>query len=281
MTNSAPLPATLERITLRHAASQSELDIYPFGATITAWRSRQAANRSAKDIFFLSERADLSGKQAIRGGIPIIFPQFKARPDQTHGFARTAMWNILKRSEDSITLRFSHTSTGVTNWPHPFTFDYEVTLSESLRTELIITNTGATEFSFQCALHTYFAVSHIDEVTVAGLAGLTYTDKVARRENCTEASSAFAFTQEVDRIYFNAPDRLVLRDKAHAIILHKTNFPDAVVWNPWSVKASEMKDLKPDDYQRFVCVEAGAIAQPIRLAPHGVWRASQLLSVSS
>ena len=39
-----------------------------------------------------------------------------------------------------------------------------------------VVNTGEKAFSFTCALHTYFAVSDIADVSVQGLKGCSYED---------------------------------------------------------------------------------------------------------
>lgn len=59
--------------------------------------------------------------------------------------------------------------------------------------------------SFTAALHTYFAVSSIDSVTVEGLSGVTYTDSLAGGAKVVQEGPV-VFDREVDRIYLAAPD---------------------------------------------------------------------------
>jgi glucose-6-phosphate 1-epimerase len=59
--------------------------------------------------------------------------------------------------------------------------------------------------------------------------------------------------------------------------VQKAGFADAVVWNPGAEKCVTMADLEPEDYQRFVCVEAAAVRAPIQLAPGERWQGTQTL----
>lgn len=64
---------------------------------------------------------------------------------------------------------------------------------------------GSEEMSFTTALHTYFAVSSIEGVTVEGLNGVTYTDSLAGGAQVVQEGHV-VFDREVDRIYLAAPD---------------------------------------------------------------------------
>ena len=64
------LPAKMTTFTLSHPSGAS-VTVDPFGATVVSW-----ILPSGKQMFYLSKLADAEGKRAIRGGIPVIFPQF-------------------------------------------------------------------------------------------------------------------------------------------------------------------------------------------------------------
>ncbi len=70
-----------------HTADGASATISLYGAHLLSWQTADGRER-----LFLSERAVLDGSSAIRGGVPLIFPQFAARGNgQRHGFARTPM----------------------------------------------------------------------------------------------------------------------------------------------------------------------------------------------
>lgn len=57
---------------------------------MTTWCDNAGVSR-----LFTSESALFDGKKAIRGGIPICFPQFaKLGPLAQHGFARVSYWEV-------------------------------------------------------------------------------------------------------------------------------------------------------------------------------------------
>ena len=57
-------------IVLKHS-SGATASVNLFGATVFSW-----ILPSGKEVFYLSKLTDTTGKKPIRGGIPIVFPQF-------------------------------------------------------------------------------------------------------------------------------------------------------------------------------------------------------------
>ena len=43
--------------------------------------------------------------------------------------------------------------------------------------------------------------------------------------------------------------QIVNKQSGKAVSIHKTNFPDAVVWNPWIAKAKGMADFGDEEYK--------------------------------
>ena len=59
-----------------------------YGAHLVSWKSSDG-----KERLFMSSASALDGSKAIRGGVPVIFPQFAERgAGLRHGFARTSTW---------------------------------------------------------------------------------------------------------------------------------------------------------------------------------------------
>lgn len=59
-------------------------EVYLHGGNITAWKTPHGRER-----LFCSSKAQYPPGKAIRGGVPIIYPQFGPGPITTHGFARS------------------------------------------------------------------------------------------------------------------------------------------------------------------------------------------------
>ena len=56
-------------------------------------------------------------------------------------------------------------------------------------------------------------------------------------------------------------------------------FKDFVVWNPAQAKASEMGDLGGENWDKFVCVEAGSVGEMVKLGKGETWEGSQGISI--
>ena len=261
-------------------------EIYNHGAHVGSWRD---GNGDA--ILFLSKHAQFTPPKAIRGGIPICFPQFSnLGPCATqHGFARNQAWELVEQDSSQHKSRecvFQLASSDATKelWPHEFVARFRVALvGDTMETNLSVTNSSdAKTFEFTAALHTYFAVGDIAKASVAGLGNTPYLDSLDGRIEKVDANESVTFPHEVDRIYQQTPDCLQVVDEANnrTIQIKKTNLPDAVVWNPWVDKCKATSDLGDSDYEKFLCVEAAAIQNPVKLAPGETWVCSQVLRVS-
>lgn len=270
----------LPSIRLTHP-SGSSAQIYLQGAHVASWRPAWGG-----DVLFMSRESRLEPGVPIRGGIPLVFPQFSKRgPLPQHGFARTQEWHVEERGMTTEGAAFAHLSladsaTTRALWPHPFLTELLVTVDEALRTTLRVTNTGQEPFDFTSALHTYFAAGDVRTVQVEGLEGSRFLGTEPGGEP-RDVAGPVRVSGETDGVYGSAADRLRLRDPSlgRTIVIEKAGFPDAVVWNPWIEKSQSMPDFGDDEYLTMLCVEPGAIEEPVRLAPGEQWSGTQTLRV--
>lgn len=243
------------------------------GAHVLSWIPADGRER-----LFLSERSKFDGVAAIRGGVPVIFPQFGERGVYPrHGFARTLPWRFVgvENGQAIFELRDSE-RTAV--WPHAFTAHLRIALTATrLAITLKVDNTGAHAFDFSAALHTYVRVGDLAQVAVQGLQGCDYEDSAAGGTLRREDDYEVAFDGEVDRIYNDVVAPLTLVDGERQLPIEQDGFPDCVVWNPGEHLAARIGDLAPDDWRRFVCVEAAAALKPETLAPGENWSGTQTL----
>ncbi|HEX2202578.1 MAG TPA: D-hexose-6-phosphate mutarotase [Longimicrobium sp.] len=270
----------LHRVVLTHPRG-GRARVYLHGAHLAEWR-----DGDGDDVLFVSAASKFDVRSAIRGGVPVVFPQFADQgPLPKHGFARTASWTLAAHGatpdEARVSLRLSDTDATRALWPHAFTAHLTVTLGDTLAVELTVENAGEAPFDFTCALHTYFRVDDVRRASVAGLRGVRYRDKVTGGE-VVEAAEAVEIAGEVDRVYMGAPDALRILDPAggRTVVLRREGFADAVVWNPGPDLARELPDLGDDEYLRMLCVEAANAASPVRLAPEERWVGRQTIEVA-
>src|SRR5437868_277774 len=78
------------------APDGAEATVTLYGAHLVSWKDATGQER-----LFLSARSALDGSKAIRGGVPVIFPQFAARgAGMRHGFARVLAWRLRETGLD-------------------------------------------------------------------------------------------------------------------------------------------------------------------------------------
>ncbi|BBB69962.1 D-hexose-6-phosphate mutarotase [Undibacterium sp. YM2] len=236
---------------------------------------------------FMSKTSAFLDGVAIRGGVPVVFPQFSNQGTlPKHGFARTCEWKLLQSGllesgAAQAVYELKENIARLTIWPYVFRAELRVSiLGNSLQIVLDIHNTGDTNFSFSTALHTYLAVQDIADVSLHGLQGLYYRDTVTGADHCLEAEPSLHITGETDRIYGQVPAQLELRQPQQSTLIRSSGFADAVVWNP-GAGAAKINDLHAGGENNMLCVEAATILRPIMLAPGDSWSGSQTLEVKS
>jgi len=264
----------------------SSAEIYLHGAQVTSWRPA-----SADEVIFLSQHSQWQDGRAIRGGIPICFPWFRAKADDakapSHGFVRTKEWRLdsVTANEDGAVVVVCSTESDESSrrwWPHEFRLEHRVSIGQTLGLELIAHNTGSSPFSFEEALHTYFRVGDAESVRVRGLDRVTYLDNTdGNREKLQQGD--VVFHGATDNAYLNTESACELIDP----VLHRTirtdkqNSATTVVWNPWQQGAAALADLGDEEWRWMTCVEASNIRlAAVTLAPGQVHTLGAVLSVT-
>ncbi len=248
--------------------------IFIHGAHVADW-----APAGAQPMLFMSAASHFAPDKPIRGGVPICFPWFGGRAGHpqspAHGFARSAEWHVESLAQEpdgTITATFTITDDSATraHWPHAFLARYRVRVGTTLEMTLEIENRDTNPFTFEEALHTYFAVSAVQAVEVRGLEGAEYVDKVDAGARKRLGSEPLCFTGETDRVFPSTTATCVLHDPGFKrdIVIEKSGSATTVVWNPWVAKAKAMADFGDDEWPGMACIEtANAGADAITLAP--------------
>lgn len=243
---------------------QASAEIYLHGAQMTSWRPA-----GCEEVLFLSEHSHWQDGKAIRGGIPICFPWFRAKADDSkapaHGVVRTKEWQL-----DSVSAREDGTvvvilSTGSDEstlrlWPHEFRLVHCISIGATLELELTAQNDGSNALSFEEALHTYFKVGEAQKVRVGGLDRVNYLDNTDGNLEKVQRGDAL-FDRTTDNAYLKTRAACDLIDPVlnRTIRTEKQNSATTVVWNPWQQGAASLSDLGDDEWRRMACVEASNI----------------------
>jgi glucose-6-phosphate 1-epimerase len=264
------------------------------GAQVISWRDAQGRER-----LYLSPQTGgaprgasigvTSLAPAIRGGIPVSFPQFSVRgPLLKHGFARSMLWSAdtvsgnsfpAPSSVASFTLRDDACTRAI--WPESFIAQLSVLLApDRLAVTLTLTNNSATPWSFTGALHTYLRVRDIERTALAGLQDTRYQDATANNIEVLEPNALVTVSGELDRVYLSPPKSLqLLEDGKPSLRIAQTGFEDTVVWNPGPLLAQSLKDFPDEDWRNMLCVEAACAGKPVAIQPGATWTGSQILSI--
>jgi glucose-6-phosphate 1-epimerase len=273
--------SSLTPVTITHSSGASAT-IHPFGATVTSF-----ITSSQKETLFVSRLAKTDGSKAIRGGIPLAFPQF-GRPDESmpqHGFFRCNAWTFGKEFDEEGGLKccdFTLSLADVTaarggRWAAGTALDFTAVLTvkidaSQLITNLTVTNTGGESFPFQALFHTYYAVADDKAMdpsvcNVTGLEGYDAEDKVTGDEY-VQCGKPIVLGKEVDRIYSNSskPELDVTISTGSTVSLTASASVDGattpvsvVVWNPYIEKAKALGDFGDEQYNQMICVEPGVL----------------------
>jgi glucose-6-phosphate 1-epimerase len=252
----------LDAVTLK-APGGAEAIVTLYGAHLVSWKTVDGRER-----MFLSAKSALDGSKAIRGGVPVIFPQFAARgTGMRHGFARVLPWRLADSgvANGEAFALFALTDADLpaqiaAQWPHKFALSLRVAIKASeLTMTLDVHNQGDAPFPFAAALHTYHLVDDVSAVRIDGI-----------------QASAITIHDKLDEVFEGIGGTVSLKGGSGSLLLEQQGFPDAVVWNPGAADTAALPDMQDDEYKRFVCIEP-ALLGPSILEPGQRWRGDYLV----
>ena len=249
------------------------------GAHVLSWVS------GGQERLYLSPQSILDGQAAIRGGVPVCFPQFNQRGPMAdrlpkHGFARNVAWLAdapeLGAEHARLTLRLNDNFQTRAWWPQAFALALHIDLSPgALQLTLDVHNTDTQALAFSGALHTYLAVIDVTQATLQGLGGQPEWDSLT--DTHAPAADTLRFAAEFDRVYEAGPQPMTLNDTLH--ISQSPSWANTVVWNPAQDLCKRLADMPDDGWRHMLCVEAAQVYEPITLPAGGRWAGWQRLQV--
>lgn len=253
------------------------------GAQVVSWVC------AGRERLYLSPASHWNGSSAIRGGVPVCFPQFNQRgPLAKHGFARNLPWRVLPSAEafqpaGQVQQVFGLTSGEATRafWDFSFEARLTVTLATgSLQVTLDVHNTDDRAMNFTGALHTYLAVDDVATAELSGLQGQAEWDALTDSRSVA-GHQPLRISGEFDRVYTAARQPLVLGEPGRSLRLAQSDsFGQTVVWNPGPDLCSRLADMPADGYRRMLCVEAACVDEPVAVPPGQRWQGWQHLEVT-
>jgi len=230
--------------------SGASAEVFLFGGVVTSYKDAEGTE-------FIAVRPDakMDGSKPISGGLSHCFPQFGPGDIQQHGFARNVNWEVKSHTETSVELEMLPSDYTKEMWDKEFACRFTVELAnDQLKTNMKVDNTGSeNSFDFQAALHSYFTVSSLENLEIAGsFEGKEFLNKMVgdNGEMQTEDRSTITIAEEYDRVYKGVNDP-VLKDSGTGKVLNIVNevgWEDTVLWNPFGEVGM--------GFNQFVCVES-------------------------
>lgn len=302
-----PDPCSREDIV---AADGARVTFCRHGGHVLGWQPAGGVER-----LWLSRDTGCGPGTAIRGGIPVIWPQFAERGDgPRHGIARDRAWSRVSTSplapqqlassplapspldDGRAGVRLQLTANAQTRalWPFQFTLAVDVVVGrDTLEIRLVARNDDGEPLTFTAALHTYLRVSSTQAARVDGLRGLVAEANddgapvdLSLHPLAVSGPIDIAIRRaagEVDRApggVDRAPgDTVTVVDPVLGdVVVTADGFDSWVVWNPGPGRAP--RDVHPGGEAEFVCVEP-ALLTPRTLLPGEAWTGRQILRTAA
>jgi len=246
----------VDLLNINHCLGDAAISLY--GGQVLSWQPK-----NQQPIFWLSKKAEFKVGKAIRGGIPLCWPWFGPNIQAgenigNHGFARQRNWQLgavaLTETEVKITLKL----TGENEhdlWPDKYELTQELIFSDSFKQQLMINNLTEQPIMYSAALHSYFAVSHPNCVTVDSLSPVKFDDKINQKSSCQD--NLMHCIGPIDRVYHSTKDQMIIDQHwQRKIIVSSSNCQQWVLWNPGKEIAESMPDIHQGGENEYVCLEA-------------------------
>lgn len=236
-------------------------EVYTHGAHVASF-----IPKGEKDLLWMSKKSYFENNRPIRGGIPVCWPWFNAHPSDdskpSHGFARLADWDVIKTEmmddgSTQIILELLSNKNTLKFWPYEFELQNIITFGKELTVTLVTENCDDSPVEITAALHSYFSISNIDDISITGLENVNYIDSLDDDKQKVQENK-ITFDCEVDRKYINTEDICTLTDPGmkRRIIVNKKGSRCTVIWNPWIVKSQRMVDFGDEEFKEMVCIES-------------------------
>lgn len=265
-------PPDLPVFTLGNAFGQ--ITVAEYGGQLLSWKTADGVEQ-----LYTPETLRLHPERALRGGVPVCFPQFSGRGAlPKHGLVRTRPWQLRAKTDSALILAITDDAETRAHWPHAFELIQTLVLDAGgVSIALDVHNRGGSAFAFTAALHTYLRVDDVTRCVLLGLDGREYED-AADGGRYKLQQGGLRIAGEVDRVFADAPSRLLLqRGQMADLHIEQGGLADTVVWCPGPDIAAAFTDMPAGDWQRMLCVEAAAAARPVSVPAGGHWQGWQKL----
>lgn len=224
------------------------------GAHLMRWQP--AEQRPVLWMSCMSEKRD---NHPIRGGIPVCWPWFGVNDQGNHGLVRTRPWQLDKIDNLPASLGLTFSLDHASDSGQLIRLQMRMEFSDKLSQFLNCDNCSQQGFPFSAALHSYFAVSHSQQIAIPTLHNKAYQDKLDNYNNAVQHSIPSG-QGPLDRIFRYCGKQLIVDSGWNRKI--RINAYDSnhwVLWNPGPQWVKQFADILPGTEQQFVCLETAIV----------------------
>ena len=225
----------------------------------------------------------------VRGGIPVCWPWFGDigwNPSAVqamcvgddappfHGLVRNVPWTlgpaVVEAEGTSVTFSVEISEDHHPCWPHRALVSIRFTVGKSLTLEMTTANLGGTEIAVGQALHTYYAVSDVEQLDFFGLRGLPYFDVLNDWESKIQVGEP-RLARETTKAYTGTPPVLEIQDSEwnRKIVLSVRGSQSAILWNPWKDRSLVLDQFDTDAWKGMVCLETARFGNDLAVLARG------------
>ncbi|BBP47082.1 D-hexose-6-phosphate mutarotase [Thiosulfatimonas sediminis] len=260
------------------------------GATVLSYCPKDSKGKAGEDLIWVSDNAIYDNKTPVRGGVPICWPWFGAykaefnspledgAEPQGHGLVRKKSWHLarIETLKNGATLvEFTTQADAETRaiWPYEFLLSLQVVVGETLGLTLTTSNLNPIPLKITEALHTYFKLPINAKLLVDGLQGAEEIDTLKDNQS-RDVTEKLLVKPPMDSVYLQVqPTLTVSAGGKPALQIEASNAASSVLWNPGPETVKGFKDIHPDHWTQFVCIENGNIwDDAVTIAPEGKHR---------
>jgi len=223
------------------------------------------------ELLYLSPLSQIGTKQTIRGGIPVLFPQFGNFGNlKKHGFVRDLNWKLVneENNQNDLFVEYEYViaKDHFLEWKHSAKLNLKASVINNVFNITIqILNIGDSSFEFTGGLHPYFKINSRSAIKINGLESSSFEDSFP------EIRFELSSDRVIERLYFTNND-IFFNNGSDNLVIKSKGFESWMIWNPGMNMAKAINDLPDDDWNKFICIEPIVKNNAILLKPNEIFK---------
>jgi glucose-6-phosphate 1-epimerase len=223
------------------------------------------------ELLYLSPLGQIGTKQTLRGGIPVLFPQFGNFGNlKKHGFVRDLNWKLVneENNQNDLFVEYEYViaKDHFLDWKHSAKLNLKASVINNVFNIIIqILNIGDSSFEFTGGLHPYFKINSRSAIKINGLESSSFEDTFP------EIRFELSSDRVIERLYFTNND-IFFNNGSDNLVIKSKGFESWMIWNPGMDMAKALNDLPDDDWNKFICIEPIVKNNAILLKPNEMFK---------